>query len=65
VLLADEPAGNLDPKTGRRIVGLLHDLIKEGRTVVVVTLDRAITQGADMRLELRDERIVDGFAVTC
>ena len=45
-------------------MGLLHDLTKQGRTVVVVTHDPAITQGADMRLELRDGRIVDGFAVT-
>jgi ABC-type lipoprotein export system ATPase subunit len=59
VLLVDEPTGNLDSKTGRRIVGLLHDLTKQGRTVVVVTHDRAITERAGLRLELRDGRIVD------
>ena len=59
VLLADEPTGNLDSKTGRHVVGLLHDLTKHGRTVVVVTHDRAITQGADLWLELRDGRIAE------
>jgi ABC-type lipoprotein export system ATPase subunit len=58
VVLADEPTGNLDSKTGRHIVGLLVQLSHQGRTVVVVTHDRTIARLADQRMELEDGRIV-------
>ncbi len=58
VILADEPTGNLDSKTGRRIVELLVQLAHQGRTVVVVTHDRSIARLADKRLELEDGRII-------
>ena len=37
LLLADEPTGNLDPETGRHIVGLLHDICRSGTAVVMTT----------------------------
>jgi ABC-type lipoprotein export system ATPase subunit len=58
VILADEPTGNLDSKTGRRIVELLLHLSRQGRTVVVVTHDRSIARLADKRMELEDGRII-------
>ncbi len=58
VILADEPTGNLDSKTGRRIVELLQQLSRQGRTVVVVTHDRSIARLADKRMELEDGRII-------
>lgn len=58
VILADEPTGNLDSKTGRHIVGLLVQLSHQGHTVVVVTHDRSIARAADKRMELEDGRII-------
>ncbi len=58
VILGDEVTGNLDGKTGRRIVGLLQRLAHEGRTVVLVTHDQRIASEADRRIELEDGRLV-------
>ena len=58
VILGDEVTGNLDGKTGRRIVELLQRLAHEGRTVVLVTHDQRIAREADRRLELEDGRLV-------
>jgi putative ABC transport system ATP-binding protein len=58
VVLADEPTGNLDSTTGDEIVGLLRSLAGDhGRTVVLVTHDAAIAQGADRVIRLRDGRL--------
>jgi ABC-type lipoprotein export system ATPase subunit len=58
LILADEPTGNLDSKTGRRIVELLQQLAHQGRTVIVVTHDRSIARLADRRMELEDGHII-------
>ena len=58
VILADEPTGNLDSKTGRRIVELLVHLSRQGRTVIIVTHDRSIARLADKRMEMEDGRIL-------
>ncbi len=60
VVLADEPTANLDSKTGKVIVELLHSLRIEDRTVVIATHDEAIAAKADIILEMRDGRLVDG-----
>jgi cell division transport system ATP-binding protein len=55
LLLADEPTGNLDRKTGERIIALLREAAgQEKRTVVVVTHDEKIAKAADRRLEIED-----------
>ena len=58
VVLADEPTANLDSKTGELIVGLLHELSQDGRTVVVATHDSSIAERADVIMEMSDGRIV-------
>lgn len=58
VLLADEPTGELDFRTGVQILGLLRDQARDGRTVLIVTHNREIARVADRVLELSGGRIV-------
>jgi lipoprotein-releasing system ATP-binding protein len=55
IVFADEPTGNLDAETGRKIMDVLERLHREqGQTLVMVTHDRALAQQADRILVLRD-----------
>jgi len=54
LLLADEPTGALDSKTGAEVLQLFLDLHKQGNTVVLVTHDLAIAGLAERRVELHD-----------
>jgi putative ABC transport system ATP-binding protein len=59
IVLADEPTGNLDSKTGEKIMQLLVDLHeKEKKTIVVITHDADIAAYADRRLILRDGKLI-------
>ncbi len=57
VLLADEPTGNLDSRTGTQIMDLLVEMNQEGRTIIMVTHESDIAAYASCRLHLRDGRI--------
>ena len=59
LVLADEPTGNLDTRTGNEILALLDSVHGEGNTVVVVTHDPRIGEAAPRRLWLRDGEIAD------
>lgn len=58
ILLADEPTGNLDRATGKRIIDLLYELNKEhGTTLVLVTHDESLAERCDRQLELIDGKL--------
>jgi putative ABC transport system ATP-binding protein len=59
LLLADEPTGNLDSRTGDQVMALLRRLVSEhGKTIVMVTHDGRYGGMGDRRIELRDGRII-------
>jgi putative ABC transport system ATP-binding protein len=58
ILLADEPTGNLDSKTGEEILGLMDDLHRRGNTIILVTHEDELAQHASRVVRLRDGKIV-------
>ncbi len=58
ILLADEPTGNLDSRSGSEVIGLLHDLAGDGATLVLITHEERIASSFPRRLHVRDGRIV-------
>lgn len=64
VILADEPTGNLDSKTGIEIMNLLKELNEEGRTIVMVTHDIKIARHASRICTMRDGVLTEGMHVS-
>ncbi len=63
VILADEPTGALDSKTGREVMEFLKELHKEGNTIVLITHDNSIAAQAERVVRITDGKIVyDGPA---
>ena len=59
LILADEPTGNLDSKTSREIMELLHELHEQGNTVVLITHDNDIARQARRSLHILDGRLTE------
>mgnify|MGYP001006334766 FL=1 len=63
ILLADEPTGALDTKTGNQIMELFEELNSEGRTVIFVTHDRELGMRCHRQIRIRDGRLEEQHAV--
>ena len=59
LILADEPTGNMDRRTGREIMSLFAQLHKEGHGIIMVTHDPEIASFANATVVLQDGQIVD------
>jgi putative ABC transport system ATP-binding protein len=62
LILADEPTGNMDQKTGSGILGLFDQLNREGRSIIMVTHDPEVARHAKEIVFLKDGQIVDRIA---
>jgi len=59
ILLADEPTGNLDSKTGDDIIALFHELHQAGDTIVLITHNEEIAKQAQRRIRIMDGRVTE------
>jgi putative ABC transport system ATP-binding protein len=57
LLLADEPTGNLDSRTGREILNLFHKIHGQGNTIIMVTHDQEVANQAQRIIHIRDGQI--------
>ncbi|MGL5575999.1 MAG: ABC transporter ATP-binding protein [Sarcina sp.] len=58
IILADEPTGALDKKTGREVIEILKDLNNEGKTILIVTHDEEIANKCDKIIKIEDGKIL-------
>ena len=59
LILADEPTGNLDSRTGAEIMQMFHELHRAGNTIVLITHDPAIAAQAPRAIHIHDGRVVN------
>lgn len=58
LILADEPTGNLDSRSGKEIMMLLHNLHEEGNTIVLITHDNHVAMEAPRQVQISDGKII-------
>ena len=64
VIFADEPTGNLDSKSGKAVIEILEKLHEDGRTIVLITHDKALAKHADRIIHIQDgKKVWDGPSV--
>lgn len=57
IILADEPTGNLDTKTGQQIMGIFKKLNREGKTIILITHEEDIARAAKRTIHMRDGEV--------
>jgi putative ABC transport system ATP-binding protein len=58
IILADEPTGNLDSKTGQEVLDILNNLNKQGRTIIIITHDESISKSIQRVVRIKDGKII-------
>ena len=58
IILADEPTGNLDSKTGKEVLGIMKSLHEEGKTIVLISHDECVVKEAQKVVRIKDGKIV-------
>lgn len=58
IILADEPTGNLDSKSGEEVLTMLQDLHSSGRTIILITHDMHVAKAADRMISIHDGEII-------
>ena len=57
IILADEPTGNLDSRTGKEIINLLTELHNQGKTIILITHDDKIAKKAKRKIKIKDGKL--------
>ncbi len=60
LILADEPTGNLDTKTGESIISIFEELYKTGKTIIMITHEKELAEKAEKIVKIRDGEIEGG-----
>lgn len=60
VILADEPTGALDEENGKRIMNILKELNREGKTIIMVTHDMELAREGSIQIRMRDGKMIEG-----
>ena len=60
LILADEPTGNLDTKTGEAIISIFEELYKVGKTIIMITHEKELAEKAEKVVQIRDGEIEGG-----
>lgn len=63
VILADEPTGNLDSKSGLEVVGIFQELNSLGKTIILITHSREIAEHANRIIRIQDGKIIEDYKV--
>ena len=58
IILADEPTGNLDSKSGKEVLAIFKNLHKHGKTIILVTHDNSVANQANRKIKLKDGVVV-------
>lgn len=61
IILADEPTGNLDSHSGKDVMGIIHKLHEEGRTIILITHDNGIAKEAQRVIRIQDGKIIEDY----